>query len=129
MSLIVKPITPDQKAKRDPVCGMMPKADSPHRLVHEGAEVLFCSAGCKIKFEADPSAYPVAEETRAVPESHAHGHSGHGAGCHHHAATPAPKTAAPGSQWTCPMHPEILRDGPGDCPICGMALEPLTPSA
>ncbi len=129
MSSTKNPITPDQKAKRDPVCGMTPKADSPHRLVHQGVEVLFCSAGCKSKFEADPSAYPVAEETRAVPELQAHGHSGHGAGCHHHAATPAPKTAAPGSQWTCPMHPEILRDGPGDCPICGMALEPLTPSA
>lgn len=129
MSSTPNSISPDQEAKRDPVCGMTPKADSSHRLMHQGAEVLFCSAGCKSKFEADPSAFPVAEEIRAASEPHAHGHSGHGAGCHHHAATPAPKTAAPGSQWTCPMHPEILRDGPGDCPICGMALEPLTPSA
>ncbi len=39
------------------------------------------------------------------------------------------RTAPPGTQWTCPMHPEIVRDEPGSCPICGMALEPMTPSA
>ena len=56
-------------------------------------------------------------------------HAGHHAcGDHHahshHAATPAPA----GAKWTCPMHPEIVRDGPGACPICGMALEPVTPA-
>jgi Cu+-exporting ATPase len=49
---------------------------------------------------------------------------------HHHSASPAQRTeAAPAGKWTCPMHPEIVRDGPGSCPICGMALEPVTPSA
>jgi P-type Cu+ transporter len=50
---------------------------------------------------------------------------------HAHAAPPDPATrpAAPGTKWTCPMHPQIVRDGPGSCPICGMALEPMTPSA
>jgi P-type Cu+ transporter len=58
-------------------------------------------------------------------------HAGH----HHHAgdAKPAPSPRATnargGGQWTCPMHPEIVRDGPGSCPICGMALEPMTPAA
>lgn len=47
----------------------------------------------------------------------------------HHHGTSAPKPAPPGAQWTCPMHPEIVRDGPGPCPICGMALEPMLPSA
>ncbi|HEV7919702.1 MAG TPA: copper-translocating P-type ATPase [Thermoanaerobaculia bacterium] len=41
-------------------------------------------------------------------------------------ARSAAAPARPGSQWTCPMHPEVIRDGPGPCPICGMALEPLT---
>ena len=41
----------------------------------------------------------------------------------------ADAAAAPGAEWTCPMHPEIMRDAPGSCPICGMALEPVTPSA
>src|SRR5690606_18097651 len=103
---------------------MTPKADTPHRLMHEHAEVVFCSAGCKSKFEANPSAYM---SQAAVPEGQMHDHSGHGPACQGHASVTPSKTAAPGSQWTCPMHPEIVRDGPGDCPICGMALEPMTP--
>ena len=55
-----------------------------------------------------------------------HGHD-HGHGHGHHREGPPPK-AAPGSKWTCPMHPEIVEDGPGDCPKCGMALEPVTPA-
>jgi Cu+-exporting ATPase len=60
-----------------------------------------------------------------VSDPHAHH-------CHHHASTepPAPPPAAkPGARYTCPMHPEIVRDAPGSCPICGMALEPVMPSA
>ena len=91
---------------RDPVCGMVPKPDTPHRLVHAGTEILFCSAGCRSKFEADPNKYLSAH---AAPAEHA--------------------TAPVGSKWTCPMHPEIVRDGPGSCPICGMALEPMLQSA
>jgi Cu+-exporting ATPase len=116
----------DPSAKRDPVCGMTPKADTPHRLMHDGAEVVFCSAGCKSKFEANPSAYMT---LTAVPEGQMHDHSGHETACHGHASVTPSMTAAPGSQWTCPMHPEIVRDGPGACPICGMALEPMTPIA
>ncbi len=50
--------------------------------------------------------------------------------CHHsHSATPPPSSPpTPGTKYTCPMHPEIVRDEPGDCPICGMALEPMTPT-
>ena len=73
---------------------------------------------------------------------HHHHHHGHHDGrvaaeaepkhCHHHGhahATAPEKDAPPGAKWTCPMHPEIVQDGPGSCPICGMALEPITPSA
>ncbi len=120
-------------APRDPVCGMTPKPDTPHRLMHAGQEVLFCSAGCKAKFEADPAKYTrsagehaCCAKPAAADEAgscHAHGHAPHGA--------PAvdPMTVPAGSKWTCPMHPEIVRDGPGSCPICGMALEPMMPSA
>lgn len=98
---------------RDPVCGMTPKPDTPHRLTHEGEEVLFCSASCRTKFAADPAKY-------------AHGYHGHAT----HGGPPVdPETVPAGAQWTCPMHPEIVRDGPGSCPICGMALEPMMPSA
>ena len=46
-----------------------------------------------------------------------------------HADSGNPSEAASGTKWTCPMHPEIVREAPGPCPICGMALEPLTPMA
>jgi P-type Cu+ transporter len=105
---------------RDPVCGMIPKADTPHRLIHEGREVLFCSAGCKAKFEADPAKY-LGPKTQ--------GHSDHAAQHAHADKAVDPATAPSGSKWTCPMHPQIVRDGPGSCPICGMALEPMSPSA
>jgi Cu+-exporting ATPase len=120
-------------AQRDPVCGMSPKPETPHRLIHAGEEVLFCSAGCKAKFEADPAKYakladehvccakPAGSEEGGL--CHAHGHAPHGA------PGVDPATVPAGSTWTCPMHPEIVRDGPGSCPICGMALEPMMPSA
>jgi len=69
---------------------------------------------------------------------HHHGHPAetvtHDSHCQHHghvkhAAAPPPVEAPPGAKWTCPMHPQIVRDGPGSCPICGMALEPMMPSA
>ena len=110
----------------DPVCGMTPKPDTPHRTRHQGAEVLFCSADCKTKFDADPARYADA------PAAH-YRHHDHAAQAAPPAQRHTPKKtegALKGSeQWTCPMHPEIVRDGPGSCPICGMALEPMTPSA
>ena len=60
----------------------------------------------------------------AQKHGHARGHGGH------KSAPPVdPATVPAGTQWTCPMHPEIVRDGPGSCPICGMALEPMTITA
>ncbi len=95
------------KVLKDPVCGMTVKPQSPHQLEHAGRTVYFCSAGCKAKFAADPEKYSVPPEERK--------------------AEPAP-AVAPGAMYTCPMHPEVRQDHPGDCPKCGMALEPETPS-
>ena len=89
----------------DPVCGMKVEADSPHHAQHRGEHYSFCSAGCLAKFEANPAGFVGARATA----SEARGAS----------------AAARSAQWTCPMHPEVLKDGPGDCPICGMALEPV----
>ncbi len=50
-------------------------------------------------------------------------------GCPHHDDGGAAKAAAPGARWTCPMHPEVVEPGPGTCPLCGMALEPMEPAA
>ena len=86
---------------KDPACGMsVDRATARHFLKHEGEKFYFCSAGCKAKFEADPSAYLGGD--RPAP-------------------TPVPK----GTLYTCPMHPEVVSDHPGDCPKCGMALEPM----
>jgi P-type Cu+ transporter len=103
--------------RRDPVCGMTPSPETAHRLTHQGEEVLFCSVGCKAKFEADPLKYL---------GQHGEAHRTHAP---HGPAPVDPSTAPAGSKWTCPMHPQIVRNGPGSCPICGMALEPMTPTA
>jgi len=84
----------------DPVCGMsVDRSTARHFVRHEGQGFYFCSAGCKAKFEAAPQTYL--------------------------SDRPAPVPAPKGTQYTCPMHPEIIRDKPGSCPICGMALEPM----
>ena len=106
-----------------------------HMLKHEGTRYYFCSAGCLSKFEAEPQKYLSAPKDDACGcgDGHDHGtaakgghdhaghdHSHHG---HSHGAPPVdPSTVAAGTKWTCPMHPEIVKDGPGDCPLCGMAL-------
>ena len=88
----------------DPVCGMSVRPDSPHRASHDGVDYRFCTSGCRTKFVVDPAKY-------LAP-----------AAVHQEVSLPA------GTQYTCPMHPEILRDAPGTCPICGMALEPVMPT-
>ncbi|SCU74702.1 copper transporter [Cupriavidus necator] len=91
---------------RDPVCGMTVKRDAPYQASYGGAQYFFCSAGCQKRFEADPARY-VAPQSASVPDE---------------------TEAAPGTTYTCPMHPEIRQDHPGTCPKCGMALEPVMPS-
>jgi Cu+-exporting ATPase len=110
---------------RDPVCGMkVDPATAKHSLEHEGRSFYFCAAGCLKKFQADPQRYLAKEK---APGSCCAGHGGldpHGHRAHAIAA-PATRPAAAGARYTCPMHPEVLRDGPGDCPKCGMALVPV----
>ncbi len=100
-------------ALKDPVCGMTVTARSPHVFQHEGRPVYFCSAGCKTKFSANPSQYPAAAAGAPAPAP---------------MTSLAPEPAVAGSVYTCPMHPEVRQDRPGDCPKCGMALEPEMPT-
>jgi Cu+-exporting ATPase len=98
----------------DPVCGM--KVDTQtaqHRYELGGTPYYFCSARCLDRFKADPDRYLNPPDHDPAVQSPAKG---------------ALPQAAEGTIWTCPMHPEIRRDGPGQCPICGMALEPLEPT-
>jgi len=100
----------------DPVCGMTVGSDTPHRSQHGGHDYRFCSSGCREKFDANPARYTQSRQSEI-----------HGA----HDERPAQSTTAatpPGTIYTCPMHPEIRQAGPGSCPICGMALEPLIPT-
>ena len=101
--------TPDVPAgtatATDPVCGMAVAIRPDGRHAEFGGETFhFCSAKCETTFKADPYFYA----------------SGN--------ARKAGQRVQPGAQYTCPMHPEIVRDKPGNCPICGMALEPMVPS-
>ena len=93
---------------KDPVGGMAVTERSPHHLEHQGKPVYFCSAGCQSRFSANPGDY-LAQQKPAADT-----------------ATPAP-APTPGTIYTCPMHPEIRQDHPGNCPICGMSLEPVMP--
>lgn len=93
---------------RDPVCGMLVKpASAKHRAGHDGQTYYFCSDGCKANFLANPARFlkPANKVVTSVPAT---------------PVAPVPTETI----YTCPMHPQIRRDAPGSCPICGMALEP-----
>jgi Cu+-exporting ATPase len=91
----------------DPVCGMTVQEDTPYRLETEGRTILFCSAGCLSRFRNDPKSSAgegeIQEQAGSEPDA--------------------------GSIYTCPMHPEVRQRGPGACPYCGMALEPVLAAA
>ncbi len=104
-------------ALQDPVCGMPVTEASTHKAEHAGRPYWFCSDGCRTKFLTDPQKYlePVASDLPAPAAE----------------VAPAPEAvaaAAAGTVYTCPMHPEIRQDRPGNCPKCGMTLEPVLPS-
>ena len=135
---------------RDPVCGMTvdPQAGKPRTEV-DGHEFHFCSEGCRAKFVADPGAYRTATDpvcgmsVDRASAAHMARHDGErfyfcSVRCRERfeddlltflGDRPAPEPMPEGTLYTCPMDPEIVQDHPGDCPICGMALEPMTPSA
>ena len=95
----------DAQTVKDPVCGMdVNPATAKHQTDHAGTTYYFCSAGCRAKFESDPAKYlaPAKQKGPAADDT---------------------------AIYTCPMHPEVRQVGPGSCPICGMALEPVAISA
>ena len=93
----------------DPVCGMKVLPQKAAAVVeHAGRTWYFCGQGCRTKFEADPGKYDGSAPLVTI------------------SSVP---TSSASAEYTCPMHPEIVRPGPGACPICGMALEPRTVTA
>src|SRR5689334_3810874 len=131
--------------ERDVVCGMqVDPARAAGSAQHEGKTYYFCSKGCLQKFQSDPKKYldPAyrpgvhAMHAAAAPLNlvkqrpapvHQHGGARRSESSDSLVATGAP---APTDQreYTCPMHPEVRQIGPGSCPICGMALEPVEAS-
>jgi Cu+-exporting ATPase len=126
------------KIAKDPICGMtVDPQKAAATIEYEGRPYYFCSKGCATKFQQDPAKY-LAATAGATPapltqiETASATHS-----CCSHAAAPTPKSAhaaaatksSEGVRYTCPMHPQIVQIGPGSCPICGMALEPMDPLA
>jgi P-type Cu+ transporter len=96
-------LQPKLAGVRDPVCGMLvDPQQAAGSAVYQGETYYFCSKGCAAKFQADPEKY-----------------------LHPNAAPEPMQPEAPGVEYTCPMHPEVRQIGPGSCPICGMALEPV----
>ncbi len=88
----------------DPVCGMSVKTSTNLKTDYQGQTYYFCNPSCVDKFKNDPESYLIPMDQRAVPEG------------------------MDDVLFTCPMDPEIVQKGPGTCPICGMALEPMQPS-
>jgi Cu+-exporting ATPase len=119
----------------DPVCGMtVVPPTAAGSVEHEGRTYHFCAVSCRQKFAADPARYLVARAAGAaagMPPADAPAHAPHAPTPHpaapHAAAPPAARQAV--GLHTCPMHPEVRRDGAGACPICGMALEPAAVTA
>src|ERR1019366_9156700 len=113
----------------DPICGMqVDERTAAGSSVFEGRSYYFCSAGCKKKFEANPGAYigtPTAGDTKRSEHADPHPLATQKPPGHVHAKPVVASVAPPGMVYTCPMHSEIVRDAPGDCPICGMALVPI----
>src|SRR5713226_6459507 len=108
---VTLPVVGSGPAVKDPVCGM---GVDPNRSAgshqHEGQKYFFCSQHCAEKFRAEPARYAGQAAAAAGREA-------------------ATGLTVEGIQYTCPMHPEIVRSAPGTCPICGMALEPRTVGA
>ena len=107
----------------DPVCGMkVDPVKARYKSEYQGEAYYFCSQACQNRFDHAPEEYLQRAQDQG---SHAHHEMKHAAP----AQQEPPRLELPGLEYTCPMHPEVRQMGPGDCPKCGMALEPVQPQA
>lgn len=114
----------NENALKDPVCGMNITQDSTYHHEYEAKKYYFCSQKCQSKFISDPKLYILnLEKSKNIEKTIGHHHSSNNS-----SLVPInQKNIDNGTLYTCPMHPEIRQDHPGNCPKCGMTLEPLIP--
>src|SRR5260370_7504901 len=118
------PILATTREQKDPVCGMkVVQEKAAAKRDHAGKTYYFCSKGCAERFSNDPETFLAAPGTAEM--DHGSALPGHRAMEHAGATAPVAASEERKIRYTCPMHPEIIRFGPGSCPICGMALEPM----
>ena len=118
------PILQGPARHKDPVCGMMvvpQKAAA--KVARAGKTYYFCSKSCAEQFSREPGKFLAAPGTAGM--GHGPAPAEHGTMQHAGEAASRPASAKKEVRYTCPMHPEIIQIGPGSCPICGMALEPM----
>jgi Cu+-exporting ATPase len=124
--------------EKDPVCGMtVDPARAKATYEHAGKTYYFCCRGCQEKFSAEPAKYLSSRELEGIAPASLHTIQiapapVHSAPPHVTSIAPAPPPASPrhaSNEYTCPMDPEVRKQGPGDCPKCGMALEPVVVAA
>ena len=110
--------------RKDPVCGMMVAAEkAAAKIEHAGNTYYFCSTRCAERFSDEPEKFLAAPGTAGMEQGPAHAE--HDAARHSGATASRAATDEKKIRYTCPMHPQIIQIGPGSCPICGMALEPM----
>src|SRR2546429_134807 len=134
------PILTGPPKARDPVCGMsVDPTKAAGKVEHKGEVYHFCSKRCAERFRQDPEKFLAAPGSAGIEHAHAHSrvhpHTAEADAPTHaeqrttHPAAAAIAAAVPSSaqgvRYTCPMDPEIVQIGPGVCPKCGMALEPI----
>src|SRR3989475_933587 len=118
------PILTTPPKHKDPVCGMMVVPEkAAAKIEHAGKAYYFCSKGCAERFSREPEKFLAAPETAEM--DHGSAPPGHGAMEHARATVSLAASDEKRIRYTFPMHPEIVRFGPGSCPICGMALDPM----
>src|SRR5438093_1923758 len=109
---------------KDPVCGMTVTPEkAAAKIEHAGNRYYFCSKGCAERFSRDPEKFLAAPAVAGM--QHGSASAEHGAAHRPEAAASRVTTDEKKIRYTCPMHPQIIQVGPGSCPICGMALEPM----
>lgn len=116
-----------EKATKDPVCGMSVQLGQARHTEYQGTSYFFCSEGCQQKFEADPAGVLAARSEKESKHTNIASEPLSSGGDDKGEPSSTRVDDSPGSStaiFTCPMHPEIEQMGPGDCPICGMDLEP-----